>query len=246
MNRTVGSGILLVRSLLLLGAAMGAGGCMGGDPEVAPEAKSDYVYRLGPGDVIEIDVMGQEGLFQQATVTPDGFVTMRMNLEGESGGWSVPIRVMDLTILEVAQLVHEGMVKTLVEPIVTVRLLESRSARVHLVGEVGAQGAVPYLDRMTLVDALSQAGGINWTTARTGSVRVLRARMGEPRLYEVDFDDLLAAQARDFYLEPGDVVYVPSRWVTDLDRFIRQLLSPVSVIGGTATQAAGGAARAIP
>ena len=120
------------------------------------------------------------------------------------------------------------------EPIVTVTLRESHSAQVQVLGEIAKQGRVPYRDDLSVIQAIGEAGGPHWPTANMGSVRVVRGALDDPILFEVDVKNLLKAGEKDLYLEPGDIVVVPAKYVTRFARYIEQLLTPVGVAAGVA------------
>jgi protein involved in polysaccharide export with SLBB domain len=148
--------------------------------------------------------------------------------------------VKDRTLTEIEGLLREELTKVIISPGVYVTLAESRSARVFIFGEVGRQGPLPYHDGLSLGQALSFVG-INWATAKTETVRVVRGSLDDPSLYDIDFDNVLAAGDPDLFLEPGDMVFVPALYVTRLDRYTNQLLSPLRNLIGAGQQAAGAA-----
>jgi protein involved in polysaccharide export with SLBB domain len=125
---------------------------------------------------------------------------------------------------------------------VTVLLRQSNAAQVHVVGEVGQQRNVPFSDRMGVVQAINLAGGVQWRTAKLESVRVVRGSLDHPTLIDLDLEDVYAGGERDVFLKPGDIVVVPPKYITMMDRYIQQLLSPISSLMGSTRQAAATAA----
>lgn len=96
-------------------------------------------------------------------------------------------------------------------------LLESGSAiyfmsraRVFVLGAVERPGAYPYEDGMTLLRAVSLAGGFA-ERARTGSVWLYSGGPDAPRT-EVDTGRVLSQRERDPALRPGDLLVVPERF----------------------------------
>jgi len=203
-------------------------GCSSPPP---PKAKaSDYVYRVGPVDVLTIEVWNEPGLEErEVTVTPDGFVSFPMV--------SGTLEVSDMTLAEVAHALRDKLLAVLSDPIVTVTLRESRSAQVQMLGEIGQQGRVPYRKDLSLIEAIAEAGGLGWETAKLADVRVVRGALVDPVLLEVDLENLLDAEQKDIFLEPGDIVVVPAKWVTRYSRYMTQLLAPVAVAIGAASTA---------
>lgn len=197
-----------------------------------PPSESSYVYRVGPGDRLSIEVWNEPGLDKrEVTVTPDGEISFPL-VTGT-------INVTDATLTDVATAVREKVLNVLNDPVVTVTLLESVSAQVQVLGELKKQGRVAYRRNLTLIGALGESGGIDWANAKIGDIRVVRGALSNPLLYEVDLAALLKGKARDFLLEPGDIVVVPTKWVTRYARYMTQLLAPVGVAAGAASTASG-------
>lgn len=228
--------LVLLASLAL--AAPAAAGCAGG-PVIEPTAgRPPFAYRVGPGDVLSVEVYDEPLLQREVTVTPDGEITFPLAGQIHAAGRSLA-EIADAVI---ARLVKSGRFATPSALNLSVTLRESRSARVHVFGEVGRQGAVPFREGLSVADALAESGGIDWRTAKLEDCRVIRGRLDRPAQIEVDLEDVFAAAEKDVYLAPGDMVIVPAKWVTRMDRYVQQLLSPVSSLVGTARQ---GAATAV-
>lgn len=211
--------VVMLVAFLLLGI-LSMGGCASMPPAPSPRP---YTYVVGPNDVLRIEVFGESELSREVTVTPDGFISFPM---------SGTIKVQDLTIADVATRVQAQLLKVINNPVVTVTLQVSRSPQVQIVGEVLRQGPVPYYSRLSMVEAVNLAGGVQWPFAKTEACRIVRGPLNNPELIKIDYDDILDASARDVYLEPGDIVVVPAKYVTRFDRYVRQLLSPFTAIVG--------------
>lgn len=100
---------------------------------------------------------------------------------------------------------------------------------VHVLGAVNNPRAVEYTARMTLAQAVAQAGGTHVREAHTSQVHIVRGSLAEPQVAVVDMATILRGGASDVLLEPHDIVYVPhspyrvgTRLVnTILDTFVR-------------------------
>jgi polysaccharide export outer membrane protein len=88
---------------------------------------------------------------------------------------------------------------------------EFNSRKVSVFGQVRKPGTMPYGDGMTIVEAVSQAGGFTGM-ARRNAVTVTRKREGKEIKYTVPVEKIGEGSAANFYLRPGDVVFVPERW----------------------------------
>jgi protein involved in polysaccharide export with SLBB domain len=80
---------------------------------------------------------------------------------------------------------------------------------VHVLGAVQNPRAVEYTARMTLAQAIAQAGGTTIREAQVSQVAIVRGSISEPRVAYVDLRSILHGSASDILLEPQDIVYVP-------------------------------------
>jgi len=95
-----------------------------------------------------------------------------------------------------------------VDPQVTVRVETFASRKVNVVGAVRKPGVIPLTGPTTLLDILSEAGGVV-AERSSQEVQVKRARTGEIEPLVVNLERLLSAGEGNVTLEAGDVVYVP-------------------------------------
>lgn len=165
-----------------------------------PAATPGFV--IGAGDTIDITVLGRPELSATGNVSGDGLVTTA--LVG-----AVP--VLGLTPQQAAQRIalayKNG--QYLVDPQVTVTLRDYQSQQLSVLGEVKSPGRFPMRTRLSILDALALAGGINEGGAQLAYI--LRPEDSVVTRYEVDLDALLQAGAGQQYFEllAGDTVVVP-------------------------------------
>jgi polysaccharide export outer membrane protein len=115
----------------------------------APAPAGDY--EVGPGDVIEVSVYGNDDLSRIPTVQTNGSISLP--LLGE-------VQVAGLTVAEVQRKITNLLAKDyLVNPQVEVKVREYNSQFVSVVGEVNSPGRKPIRGRMRLIDALVESGG---------------------------------------------------------------------------------------
>jgi polysaccharide export outer membrane protein len=133
-----------------------------GDAGAAPVTEGDY--EVGAGDVLEINVFGNDDLSRVPTVQTNGAVSLP--LLGE-------VQVSGLTIAEVKRKVTNLLAKDyLINPQVEVKVKEYQSQYVSVVGEVNNPGRKPIRGRMRLLDALIESGGFKATSS--GDVMITR------------------------------------------------------------------------
>jgi polysaccharide export outer membrane protein len=105
---------------------------------------------------------------------------------------------------------------------------DSSETSVYVLGAVGKPGSYRLTPRMTLLDALAQAGGAG-ENARPERIGVYRA--GAQRVEIFDFAALIdPSRAVNYALEDGDVVYVPTSALADIGYALRQVAPAVSVL----------------
>ncbi|MEC7839202.1 MAG: polysaccharide biosynthesis/export family protein [Chlamydiota bacterium] len=105
--------------------------------------------------------------------------------------------------------------------------------RIFVLGEVALPGVYDFFGKMSLVEALSLAGG----TARDASTRVVvvRGAIQNPTRYLIDIRRILTGKACDFELRPSDIVYFPSRKFTNLRLLTKSAIR--NFVGQIASQA---------
>jgi len=161
----------------------------------APEANV-----LGRGDVVEVKV------FQE----PDFSGVYRV---GSAGTLDFPfcknLPVLGLTPEEVgAKLTVCLAPRVLRNPQITVSTREYNSKKIFVVGEVNKPGTFPYEDNMTIVQAVTLAGGFTKVAAKN-SMTVTRMVEGQETRFKVLADDIAQGKAPNMALLPGDIIYVP-------------------------------------
>ena len=87
-----------------------------------------------------------------------------------------------------------------------VYLPSASTARVYVLGQVNAAGAIPYRPEMSLVEAIAESGGLT-DDAKDSMVRVFRGDLHNPRCYTVTLCDAMKAGSA-VRLHPGDRVFV--------------------------------------
>lgn len=135
----------------------------GPPPATEPDPPSEY--RVGAGDVLEVQVFGNDDLSRSASVQPSGAI--HLPLIGE-------VPVSGLTVTEIQRkLVSLWGRDYLVSPQVEVRVREYQSQFTFVVGEVNQPGRKPLRGRTRLIDVLVEAGG--FTPRASGEVTIARS-----------------------------------------------------------------------
>lgn len=106
---------------------------------------------------------------------------------------------------------------------------DSSDTSVYVLGSVPKPGAYRLTPRMTVLDALAQSGGPNQDAAPD---RIGVYRAGAREVEQLDFSAVMQPdRARNFALEDGDVIFVPTSKLADFGYLMRQAISPaISVL----------------
>jgi protein involved in polysaccharide export with SLBB domain len=160
-------------------------------------------YRLGPEDVISVDVFNQERYSRKnITVPPSG----RVSLALIPGG----VFVNGKTVDEVAEIIKKQYDEYIIDPQVTVSLDKASSYRYSVIGDVGTPGIRLMNHRMTVTEAIAEAGGVLSTGDRSKVVVLRRQNDGTLSPIAVNLSAIYKGKAPDStYLVPGDQIVVP-------------------------------------
>ena len=169
--------------------------------EVPPPATDDTT--LGAGDVFTVRVYGEEELSGNHQVAPDGTIDFPLLGSIEVGGMEPPAVANELE--------HQLKVRNLLrDPHVSVYVEQYASKRISVVGAVADPGTFPLEPGMTVVQAISMAGGFSSLADRDGTV--VTRRMGDETVrYRVPVAKVTSGQAKDIEVAAGDIIFVPER-----------------------------------
>ena len=170
-------------------------------------------FRLGPGDHVEIELVGVNEPSTDTIVGPDGRVYFSL-LSG--------VNVWGLTLTEACTELESQLKQYVNHPRVAITLRDVKSRRVWVLGRLSRPGIYP-LDRpMTVIDAITGAGGL-YTAQFTGTTEELAdlqhsflVRHGQ--FLPVNFKTLIHGgdMSQNVYLEPDDFIFLPSALATEV------------------------------
>lgn len=159
--------------------------------EVVPKGNGEekYSYRLGANDRIRIQVFGEDDLTTESKISGQGKIKYPLLGELDIGG---------KTVKEVEEYITQQLRNGyLNDPKVTVNITEYRNFFVY--GEAKNPGAYPFREGLTLLKAITLAGGFTQTAAK-GRMEVIRKVNGEEKVLRLEMDDLL---------QPDDIISIP-------------------------------------
>lgn len=153
---------------------------------------------LGPGDVIDVRVYLHEDLKGKYELSPKGQINFPL---------IGLITIEGLTATQVSSLIQQKLANGyLREPHVIVSVLNFNSKKVFVLGQVKKPGRFRYVDNMSVVEAITLAGGFSGL-AEKNYVIVTRGARRIP----VPVEKIMQGLAANFVVRPGDLIYVPQR-----------------------------------
>jgi protein involved in polysaccharide export with SLBB domain len=158
---------------------------------------------VGPGDVFSMEVVGEKELPREYQVASDGTVDLP---------YLQTVEVTGLEPQEIARLIRKLLIEKqiLSDPSVVVQVKEYNSRRITIMGQVAKPGVFPYTTGLTLIQALSQAGGPTGI-ANLDKVNLTRRTPGGSRTVVVSIGTIMEGRSADVPLQSGDRIFVHER-----------------------------------
>jgi len=177
-------------------------------------------YRLGPEDVISVEVFNQDRYSRKGIIIPPNG---RISLALIPGG----VFVNGKTTAEVAEIIKKRYDEFIIDPEVTVSLDKAMSYRYSVMGDVLQPGVRLMNRRMTVTEAIAEAGGVLSTGDKSKVYVLRRQQTGFVEPIVVNVSAIYKGKAPDLtYLNPGDQIVVPGN---KMKKF-RELLGFTSVL----------------
>jgi polysaccharide export outer membrane protein len=158
-------------------------------------------YIVGDSDVIRVNVWKEPEVSQTVVVRTDGNISLPLINE---------VKVSGMTPLQIQDLVAEKLKGFLNNPQVTVTVIEIRSKRAFITGEVSRPGTYSLNAQTTVLQLIAQAGGFT-PFAKTDSIVVLRTEDGRQSRLKFKYKEVIQGKKteQNIALHPGDTVVVP-------------------------------------
>ena len=192
----------IVFSLLILN------GCASkGHPPPSPEEIAEHDYLVGPGDSVSIMVWRNPEVSMSVPVRPDGKITTPLVEDLPASGKSAS---------QLARDIEKALAKYIQDPIVTVivtNFVGPYSEQIRVIGEAAKPQALPYREKMTVMDVMIAVGGIT-DFADGNRASVIRSVDGNQKQFGVRLEDLLRDGdiSANVVMRPGDVLVIPESY----------------------------------
>jgi len=140
-------------------------------------ATDSDTYIIGPEDVLHISVWKEEALSRTVTVRLDGKISLPLIDEVQAAGHT-PLRLKEILTKRFQEFIDA--------PDVSVMVLETRSYKVYISGQVRAPGVIPLRSETSLAQVILMAGGfVEWGTPKR--IMIVRKEGGQQKVITVDY-----------------------------------------------------------
>jgi len=158
---------------------------------------------VGAGDIFSMQIVSEKDLPGEYQVASDGTVDLP---------YVQTVQVAGLEPQEIARVIRQKLMekRVLVDPIVVVQVKEYHSRTVILLGQVAKPGSFPLTTGLTLMQAISLAGGLT-QIADDDNVTLTRKTTKDSHTVTISVDAITAGKHQDVPLQAGDRIYVPAR-----------------------------------
>lgn len=192
----------VVSLLAVIGMMVFSGSSYAVDEEKTNVHTVKNVYKVNPGDILEINVWKEEGMIQEVLVRPDGGISFP--LVGD-------LNVQGLSLIEIEKAVTEKLNQYLSDPVVTVSAKQLLGNKIYVIGKVNKPGEYIVNRYVDVMQVLSMAGGMTTFAAVNDVIVLRRDLMGKQQVIEFEYGELEDGDElqQNIMMQAGDVVVVP-------------------------------------
>lgn len=178
------------------------------------------VYRIGPGDVMQVRYLMTPEMDEEVTVAPDGMIGLRTTGQIEVGG---------LTPKELEQKLTAAARRYLSDPVLTVQVSKYSSSRVYVGGSVVSPGPYSIFGPLSPLEAVINAGGFRDEARPNEIVLIRRDAKGKPMLRTINVQNFIQNldPADDVKLVAGDIVFVPRSIAGEIGLWMEQYIDNI-------------------
>ena len=182
-------------------------------------------YIIQPDDELSVKFYYSAHLNQKAVVRPDGFISLQLVHD---------VRAASLTVSELTKVLKNKYAKFLKEPEISVSVDSLNSQKVYVDGEVVTPGMIKMDSYMTILQAISRAGGLKDGSRDDEVIVIRRNGLKKPFVKIVNVEDAMTGVdiTQDIPLKAHDIIYVPKSAIANVntwvDLYIRKNL-PIGV-----------------
>ncbi|HDH53319.1 MAG TPA: hypothetical protein ENH24_02415 [Nitrospirae bacterium] len=190
-------------------------------PDTNGNEKSGVMdYAIDVGDVLYISVWQEDDLSQEVIVRPDGKISFP--LAGD-------VPAFCLTFDQLREELSKRLKEYIRDPIVSISLRKMGGKKIIVLGEVGSPGVHAVRGRRTILEAIARAGGFT-QHAVPSSVILIKGGLRRPEGIRLDLSSAIKKtdMTQNVALQSEDIVYVPKKFIADVNYFVNQILGPIA------------------
>lgn len=198
-------------------------------PETPVPPQQSVMYHVGVGDVLDVSVWRNPDLDKTVIVRPDGVISYP--LVGD-------VRASGLSLIELDDVLTKRLKDFIRNPQVSVAIQRFGGVKVIVLGEVKGPGVYAVPGGGNIIDVIAMAGGFTNDGVRKGTLLV-RGGIAQPQVYRLNLARVFKGDlGQNIAIASNDIIYVPKKWVVNVNYVITQLTPLLSnvVLGTTAEQ----------
>jgi len=183
-------------------------------PPVYKEVMEDYY--LQPGDNLDIKFFYNPELNENATIRPDGKITLQLIDEVPAAG---------LTPTQLDEVLTRAYSSQIKQSVLTVILKSFGGQRIYVGGEVNSPQVLEVVGRVNALQAIFDAGGFRNDAKLSSVIIVSRGADNRPVARKVNLTKALNGEVpeEEYLLKPFDLIYVPKTMLAKADQFITHI-----------------------
>ena len=188
-------------------------------PEKAQAAGSQE-YIIGQEDVLQISVWQNPDLNQEVIVRPDGRISFPLIGDVQAEGMTITALDKDIT---------ERLAEFVKVPEVSISIKKIGGKKIIVLGEVARPGVYAVSGSQSIIEAIGLAGGFTKDAVAT-SVILIRGGFENPQAKRLNLSKVLnsADLRQNVRLQAEDIVFVPKKFIANVNYFLSEILDPIS------------------
>ena len=197
------------------------------EKEIEEKEPQVLEYTIGEEDVLYISVWQEEDLSQEVIVRPDGKISFSLAGDVPAAG---------LTFTQLKEELTKRLKDYVKYPVISVSLKKLGGKKVIVLGEVGSAGVYSVTGKCTVLEAIGRAGGFT-PHAVPSSTIIITGGLQNPKGTRLNLTRAIdkTDMSQNVTLQPEDVIYVPKKFIANVNYAITQILGPLAQGATTVT-----------
>ena len=184
------------------------------------KSPTTYEYTISEGDVLYIYIWQEETLSQEVIVRPDRKISFPLAGDIPAAGLTFPQLKQELT---------KRLKDYIKYPEVSISLKKLGGKKIIVLGEVKTPGVYSVTGKKTMLEALALAGGVTEDAVLSSTI-LIRGGLQNPKGRRLNLARAInkADMSQNVVLQPEDIVYVPKKFIANVNYILTQILGPIS------------------